>query len=118
MPCVAVACKTKRLSKTCSPGAAIVDPEARRRVERAVQTAVAAGVSSGAERQRTRRARRAQGHIVLRVEVDEVAVEELLIAEGYLAEWQTDHRGAVQAALGRLIAGLVTRDAIAGATER
>lgn len=92
--------------------------EVRRRVARAVQTAVVAGVSPCAERQRTRRARRAQGRVVLRVEVDEVDVEELLIAEGYLAEWQTDDRGAVQAALGKLIARLVTRDLIAGGTER
>ena len=65
--------------------------------------------ASAAERMRAFRARQLRGHVVLRVEVDEVAVEEMLIDGGYLAAWDAGERARVETAL----AAYVTRNAAA-----
>ncbi len=75
------------------------DDELQSEVRRAV-------ISGTAARQRKRRARWAKGVVVLKVEVNQVDTEEMLIAEGHLDPQQTDDRKAVEAALAGLIAKL------------
>jgi hypothetical protein len=54
---------------------------------------------TAAAKQRAYRDRRRSGRVVLRIEIDEVALVETLIAAGYLPREQDDDRAAVQAAL-------------------
>jgi hypothetical protein len=56
-------------------------------------------VSGAAARMREFRARRAAGRMVLKVEVDDVAVPRLMVDAGFLAEHDVDDRKKVQAAV-------------------
>jgi hypothetical protein len=88
--------------------------EALRRVEQAVGAAAADRVSCVAQRQRKRRERLACGRAVYSIDADMVATEEVLIAEGYLKDFERDDRAKVAAALGRWWEDFcVTRDAAA-----
>jgi hypothetical protein len=62
---------------------------------------------SNAARLRRFRERQANGHIILRLEVDEVALTELLVAAGLLPP-ATDHeRTEIEAATERLLGTLI-----------
>jgi hypothetical protein len=69
--------------------------------------------TNAAARQRRRRERERAGLIVLRVEVDEVALTEQMVLAGFLSPSEADNRDAVRAALERVVqlwAQGVTRD--------
>jgi hypothetical protein len=53
----------------------------------------------GYERQKRYRARTRSGRIVLPIEIDFGAVGDLLVAAGFLADWDLSDRGAIKHAL-------------------
>ena len=59
-----------------------------------------------AERQRRYRTRRSLGRMVLKIEVDDVDLPELLMAEGWLKERDQSDPAAIAASLERMVAWL------------
>jgi hypothetical protein len=69
-------------------------------------------VSGAAKRQRAYRSRQAQGVIVLKIPVDEVAITEFLIECGWLRRCEAEDLSRVEAALAAHLRDVVTpRDA-------
>jgi hypothetical protein len=64
---------------------------------------------SPAERKRRERERQRNGQAVYAVQVDEVAVTDMLVRAGLLQPWSVDSKGAVTKALEAFVAS-VTRD--------
>jgi hypothetical protein len=62
---------------------------------------------TNAERQRRHRARRANGRIVVRAEVDEIELVQMLVAERLLEHHQQEDRKAIENATERLFALLL-----------
>jgi hypothetical protein len=56
-------------------------------------------VSNPATKQQRYRQRRAEGRAVFRVEADPFALADMLVAEKFLEEWDSDDRRKVEAAL-------------------
>lgn len=69
--------------------------------------------SSSADRQRRYRARLRAGRAVYRVEVDDAAITDLLVASGFLPLTSADDHEKTRQALERLLASLVTADVLA-----
>ena len=69
------------------------------------------GMSRHADRQRNYRKRQTAGKICLQIEVDEVETVQALIAAGFLAADAAENRALIAAAIERLVALLVARDA-------
>ena len=67
-------------------------------------------MSRPADRMRRLRARRAQGRVCLPVEIDDVAVPEMLVDAGFLPASLVDDRAAVAKALSRFIASAIAVD--------
>jgi hypothetical protein len=65
--------------------------------------------SPAAQRQRRARARRRNGHVIRRVDVDEHALATALIASGRLSEAEALRSDLVERELGRLIADWTER---------
>jgi hypothetical protein len=53
---------------------------------------------------RALRARSAQGHAIVKVEVEVVRLSEALIEDGFLQAWDADDKGALELALAQMVA--------------
>ena len=58
---------------------------------------------TAAERQRIRRRRRADGRVIVPVEIDLGEVADALVQARLLSEWDTEDRGKVAGALSKII---------------